>query len=114
MQNATIIIQITAHSNVMHTNNMYGACCLVIFVQNAHENTSRKLSVNSNGYLKVLILLGQGILKLRQKNDMIEPERGWGRGSIMGGELIEAEARTILNQGKREGISEKENYVQDV
>ncbi len=32
----------------------------------------------------------------------------------MGGELIEAEARTILNQGKREGISEKENYVQDV
>ncbi len=76
MQNATIIIQITAHSNVMHTNNMYGACCLAIFVHNAHENTSRKLSVNSNGYLKVLILLGQGILKLRQKNDMIEPEEG--------------------------------------
>ena len=32
--------------------------------------------MNSNGYLKVLILLGQGILKLRQKNDMIEPEEG--------------------------------------
>ena len=26
---------------------------------------------------------------------MIEPERGWGRGSIMGGELIEAEATSI-------------------
>ena len=37
---------------------------------------------------------------------MIEPENGWGRGSIMGGELIETEARAILDQGKREGIRE--------
>ena len=30
----------------------------------------------------------------------------------MGRELIETEPRTILNQGKRKGISEKENNVQ--
>ena len=46
-------------------------------------------------------------MKLREKNDMIEPECGWGRGSIMGGELIEAEARAILIRGNVRGLAKK-------
>lgn len=38
---------------------------------------------------------------------MIEPENGWGRGDIMGGELIEAEARTILTRGNVSGLAKK-------
>lgn len=45
---------------------------------------------------------------------MIESENGWGRGGIMGRELAKTEDRIILNQGKCEGISEKNNNVHDV
>jgi len=32
----------------------------------------------------------------------------------LGGELVKTEARIILNRGKREWISEKENSVHDI